>query len=391
MEANPFFKARIMTTGPTPVPDFVLNAMSGSVYYHRGPAFASIMKEVRSLLPKLFGTTQETLVFNGTGTLAMEGAIANFFNAGDKVLAINGGKFGERWAQQARVYGCQVIEIKSDRGVAVSNELVQKHCDENPDLKGILVHLSETSTGVKHDVKSIAQMASRLKDCLTLVDAVTAVGVFEIPMDRWGMDVVVGGSQKGLMMPPGLSFGVASEKAWRRSETVKGIRYYLDWRKEKKAALENTGAFTSAVTLVGGLLEVLRYFEKTGHKNIFSRNWKMTFATREAAKAMGLGLLVKNDAHVSAACTSLLVEGSYPGKIRDRYGFTISGGQDELKGKIVRIGHMGYLDAWDVLNQLIAVARVAEKDFGLKLNLNAGLEAFWNVIESEKDFTPKGE
>jgi aspartate aminotransferase-like enzyme len=384
---NCFFKQRIVTTGPTPVPDFVLSAMTNSVFYHRGPAFAEIMKEVRELLPPIFGTQNEVLVFNGTGTLAMEGAIANFLAPGDEVINVNAGKFGERWGQQAKVYGCQVHEIKVEHGSAVAVSDVEALLQKHPHVRGILVHASETSTGVRHDVKAIAALAQKQKDCLCIVDGVTSVGVFHVPMDAWGIDVLVGGSQKGMMLPPGLSFGTASQKAWARSESLKNVRYYMDWRKERKAALENTGAFTSAVTLVGGLREVLRYFHKEGLETIFKRNWKMCFATRQAAKAMGFDLLVKNDSQVSAACTSILAEGSFTGEIRKKYGMTVSGGQDALKGKIVRVGHMGWIDAWDVANQIWSVGVVGQQ-LGKNVNPELGLKTFFDVVNSNVDFTP---
>lgn len=382
-----FHKPRILTTGPTPVPEFILAAMSGSVHYHRGPAFAAIMEECRKLLPAVFGTQQEALIFSGTGTLAMEGAVANFFNAGDSVISINSGKFGARWTSQAKIYGCKVHEIYVERGQAVDVKEVEKLLQAHPEVRGVLVHASETSTSARHDVKAIAQLAKKQKDCLTLVDGVTSVGVFSVPMDKWGVDVLVGGSQKGFMLPPGLSFGAASERAWARSETVKNVRYYLDWRREKKAAQENAGAFTSAVTLIGGLQAALRYFHEQGLENIYRRNWKMTFATRRAAEAMGFELLVKKDEHASAACTALVAEGSYGKIFRERYGMTVSGGQDELKGKIVRIGHMGYIDGWDVLSQLIAVGKATEQ-LGRKMNVTAGIETFLKLADSNEDFTP---
>ena len=384
-----FFKERIVTTGPTPVPESVHAAMASSVLYHRGPAFAKIMKEVRTLLPKVFGTTKECLVFSGSGTMAMEGAIVNFFNSGDEVISINSGKFGERWGQQARVYGCKVHELMVPHGEAVKLEDVESCFKKNPNARGILVHASETSTGVRHDVKSIAAMAKSRTDCLTLVDGVTALAVFSLPMDKWELDVVVGGSQKGFLLPPGISFGSASDRAWARAESVKSTRYYLDWRKERKAAAENTGAFTSPVTLIGGLLEALRIFESTGLENVYKRGWKMCEATRAAAVAMGFELLVANMKDVSSACTAIKAEGSYTSKIRERFGMTVSGGQDALKGKIVRIGHMGYIDAWDVLNQIIALGQVAQLDMNRQVSLSAGVDAFFKVVNSETDCTPE--
>jgi len=384
---NAFFKPRMVTTGPTPVPDFVLAAMSNSVYYHRSPAFAEVMEETRKLLPKVFGTKQDTLLFGGTGTLAMEGAIANFFNPGDKVIAVDAGKFGKRWADMAKIYGLNAQIITVERGQAVNVEKIAELLKAHPDTRGILVHASETSTGVRHDVKSIAKLASSAKDCLTLVDGVTSLGIFSVPMDAWGVDVLVGGSQKGFMLPPGLSFGAASERAWKRCEEIKNVRYYLDWRKERKANAENSGAFTSVVTLIGGLREVLRYFDKEGLENVYRRNWKMAAATRKAAVAMGFELFVKDENAYSAVCTAIKAEGSYTGKARSQYGLTVSGGQDELKGKIVRFGHMGYIDGWDVMAQLQAVGRIAP-GLGKPVDLAKSMTAFWEVMDSNNDFTP---
>jgi len=385
---NCFFKTRIMTTGPTPVPDFVHAAMTTSVFYHRGPAFAEVMQEVRMKLPKVFGTKQEVLIFSGSGTLAMEGAIANFFNPGDHVISINAGKFGERWGQQAKVYGLQVHEITVAHGQAVDVKKVEELLETIPNVRGVLSHISETSTGVRHDVKAITKLAHSKKDCLSLVDCVTACGVFAIPMDQWGIDVVIGGSQKGMMLPPGLAFGSASERAWQRADQVKSTRYYMDWRKEIKNAVQNTGAFTSPVTLIGGLREVLRYFEKVGLDNVYRRSWKLSAATRAAAQAMGFELFVKNALEASAACTPVMAEGNYTSQIRERFGMTISGGQDALKGKIVRIGHIGYIDAWDVMSQLMSVAWVAKQQ-GKKMDIEAGVGVFFNTVNDTKDYTPQ--
>ncbi len=382
-----FFKNRIVTTGPTPVPDFILGAMTESVYYHRSPAFSEVMQEVRALLPTLFGTKEEVLLFSGTGTLAMEGAIANFFNVGDTVVAVNSGKFGSRWVDQARIYGCNVVEIFVERGQAVKVTDVEKALSQNKNVRGILIHASETSTGVRHPVKEIAKLAQKEKDCLCLVDAVTATGVFSVPMDAWGLDVVVAGSQKGLMLPPGLSFGAVSPRAWERTQSIKNVRYYLDWRKEKKALLENSGAFTSAVTLIGGLREVLKYYQKVGIENVYKKNWKLCFATRAAIQKAGLSLFVKEDAAASAACTALMAGPTWTSQLRQKFGLTVSGGQDELKGKIVRIGHLGYIDGWDVAAQLLSIGEIAKAE-GQKIDSAAMMAQFFAIIGEEKDFTP---
>jgi len=375
-----------MSPGPTPVPNFALAAMADSVRYHRGPAFSEIMSRCRELLPPLFGTKQEVLIFSGSGTLAMEGAISNFFNPGEEVIAVNSGKFGARWADQARVYGLKVHEIYVERGKTVDLAEIEKLM--SPNIRGLLIHASETSTGARHDVKGASEIAHRQPNCLVAVDAVTALAVYSVPTDEWGIDIIVGGSQKGFMLPPGLSFGSCSPRAWEKAQSVKNVRYYMDWRKERKAAEKNTGAFTSPVTLIGGLRSVLEYFNKVGVDSIYQKNWKLCFASRAALKKMGATLLVENDIHVSPACTAFMIDEKFNAKaFPSIYSMTLAGGQDELKGKIVRVGHLGYMDAWDVLNQLIAIGRLFEKA-GRKIDFGAVVETYMAIVESEEDFTP---
>ena len=382
-----FFKNRILTAGPTPVPDYVLSAMSSGVLYHRGSEFAGIMQKCREKLKKLFGTAEEVLIFSGTGTLAMEGAVQNFFNPGEEVICVNGGKFGERWLQQAKVYGLNAKEIFVERGRALDLETLKSQI--TAETKGVFVHSSETSTGARHSIKQIGKfLKEKAPQALLCVDGVTSVGVFGTPMDAWGIDVLVSGSQKALMLPPGLSLGAASKKAWAKCESVKNTRYYNDWRKTKKTALENTGPFTSPVTLVAGLLSVLNAFEEMGYERLYEKSWRLMKATREACKAMGLQLLVKKDEDASPACTSVLTEGLIDTKSFKKLGLTVSGGQDELKGKIVRLGHIGYMDAWDVLSQIVALSKAFEEK-GKAVNLMEGMKKFWEVIEAPVDQTPE--
>ena len=382
-----FFKNRILTAGPTPVPDYVLSAMSSGVHYHRGAEFGAIMQQCREKLKKLFGTQEEVLIFSGTGTLAMEGAVQNFFNPGEEVICINAGKFGERWIQQAKVYGLDAKEIFIERGRALDIAALESQLSSK--TKGIFVHSSETSTGARHSIKQIAKLIKeKAPDALLCVDGVTSVGVFGTPMDAWGIDVLVSGSQKALMLPPGLSLGAARKKAWAKCETVKNTRYYNDWRKTRKTALENTGPFTSPVTLIAGLLSVLNAFEEMGYERLYEKSWRLMKATREACKAMGLQLLVKRDEDASPACTSVLTEGLIDTKAFKKLGLTISGGQDELKGKIIRLGHIGYMDGWDVLSQIIALSK-AFSEKGKSVNLSAGLSKFWEVLENPVDQTPE--
>jgi aspartate aminotransferase-like enzyme len=383
---NVFYKSRILTAGTTPVPDFVLSAMSSSVHYHRGPDFAQVMSECRVMLQKLFQTKEEVMIFSGTGTLAMEGAVQNFFDVGDEVVAVNSGKFGHRWSQQSKIYGLKVKEVLVERGRAVDLDVLEKELTAN--TRGVLIHSSETSTGVRHPVKEISQLLKqKAPNALLLVDGVTSVGVFATPMDEWGIDVLVAGSQKGLMLPPGLSLGAASARAWKRCEEVKNVRYYNDWRKTKKTALENTGPFTSPVTLVGGLHAVLKYFEKIGYENLYEKSWRLMKASRAALSSMGVRLFVENENEASAACTSIYSEGLIDTKSLKKLGMSISGGQDELKGKILRVGHIGYMDGWDILCQILGIAK-AFKMNSKDLDLQAGIDAFWKVVEDPQDQTP---
>jgi len=379
---SPFFKKRLMTAGPTPVPDFVHSAMSSAVYYHRAKDFGEVVQRCRQKLPQVFGTQEEVLILSGSGTLAMEGSICNFINRGDQVIAIDSGKFGSRWAEQARIYGAEVIELFVERGQAVDvlklEELLKKH----PKTKAVLSHASETSTGVKHDVQAITKLCHQLEDCLSLVDGVTAVGVFSVPMDEWGIDVLIAGSQKGFMLPPGLSFASASKRAQERMEAVQNTRYYMDWRKEYKALKKNTGAFTSPVSLIAGLDVALDYYLNIGLENVYRKNNIMKKATRAGALGMGFSLLVEKEQQASEACTAIICDGSLVNKIRESYGLTISGGQDELKGKILRIGHMGYIDAWDVYSSLTVLGHEsARKNEAIKVS--QGLEAFWKVVSHD--------
>lgn len=389
MKSSLFFKPRLLTPGPSPVPDFVVSAMQTGLYYHRSPEFAGIVKECRQMLGQVFATKQEVLMLTGSGTLAMEASIVSLFNEGDLVIAINSGKFGARWIDQAKVYGLKVVELKVAAGSAVKIKDVEDAAKNHPDAKGILVHASETSTSVRHDIKSISKVAHSLKDCLMVVDGITAVGIVAVPMDAWGIDVLCSGSQKGFMLPPGLSLIALSDRAWNRTSQVQVKGYYMDLRKERKAQAEGSTAFTGAVTLIAGLHASLKFITDFGVDDFFEARWKMVFAARAAIRSMGLKLFVDHDSDCSPSCTAVLTEGLIANKdLKTNFGLTVAGGQDDLKGKIVRIGHLGYMDAWDVLNQLVALAWVFEAK-GKKVDLPAGIAAFKAEIDLATSRVPE--
>ncbi len=369
-------KKYLLAPGPTPVPETTLMAMSGPILHHRTPQFSEIFYETEELLKYVFQTTGEVLIIASSGTGAMEGSIANLFSAGDEVIAVNGGKFGERWGQIAEAYGLKVHWLKVEWGKAVEVSAVKELLDANPNVKGVLTQASETSTTVAHPVREIAAL-TKDRDCLTVVDGITAVGVFDVPMDDWGIDVLVSGSQKAFMLPPGLAFAAFSEKAWGFAEKSTSTKYYLDFTKERKKIAQKTTAYTPAVSLIVGLRESLNLIKTEGLRNVFARHDRLARATRAAGTALGLKLLAPDTP--SNAVTGIFVPEDIDGAafvkyLRDDMGVTIAGGQDHLKGKIVRVAHLGYADTFDVIIAISAI-EMALKRFGADVTLGSGVSA----------------
>ncbi|MCD6151871.1 MAG: alanine--glyoxylate aminotransferase family protein, partial [Deltaproteobacteria bacterium] len=332
--------------------------MSMPILHHRAPAYKAIFEEVRAGLKYLFQTKEEVLVFASSGTGAMEGTIANMFSPGDKVIAVNGGKFGERWGQIASGYGLEVIVIDVPWGTAVSPGDIADCLAREGDVRGVLMQASETSTGVMHPVKAIADLVKNREQTILIVDAITGVGVFDLPMDEWGLDVVVTGSQKALMLPPGLAFAAVSQKAWGFNKTSILPRYYFDFAKELKNAQKSQNAYTPAVSLIIGLREVLAMIREETLEGVFARHARLANATRAGVQALGLELFAPDDP--SNAVTAVKAPEGVDGQdvvkvLRDDYGVTIAGGQDHVKGKIFRLAHLGYVDDLDVLTGLTAL------------------------------------
>ncbi len=374
-------KKYLLAPGPTPVPESALLAMASPVIHHRTPQFSAIFKEAAELLKDLFQTRMEVLILAASGTGAMEGTITNCLSPGDEVIAINGGKFGERWGKISEAYGLKVHWIKVEWGHAVDIAEVEKVLNDNPNVRAVLTQASETSTTVAHPVHEIAAL-TKDRDCLTVVDGITAVGVFDVPMDDWGIDVLVSGSQKALMLPPGLAFAALSEKAWKFTETSTCPRFYFDFAKERKNLGNDTSAYTPAVSLITGLLECLRLLKEEGLENVFKRHDRLARATRAACVALGLELLAP-ESPSDAATGAFLPEGIDGGKfvkyIRDDVGVTLAGGQDHLKGKIIRIAHLGYVDTFDTIIAISAI-EMALKKFGHNVMLGAGVAAAEEIL-----------
>lgn len=368
-------KRYLLAPGPTPVSPEVLLAMAKPVIHHRAPEFGELFGEVREGLKWLFQTHNDVLILASSGTGGMEGAVANFLSPGDRALVVNGGKFGERWGKICKTFGVHVTEIKVEWGHAVDPQAVADALKKDPAIKAVYVQASETSTGVAHDTKALAEVVRTCEGTILVVDAITALGVFDIQTDAWGLDVVVTGSQKALMLPPGLAFVSVSEKAWQVAEKARNGAFYFDLKKERASQVKNQTAYTPAVSMIIGLQEVLRTLKAEGLDAVFARQERLAHAMREGVKAAGLSLFPKMSPSnaLTAICAPDGVDGQAIYKnLRVQYGITAAGGQDHLKGKIFRIAHMGYADTFDVIMSLAAVEMVL-KSLGHSIKLGSGV------------------
>ncbi|MBM4133189.1 MAG: alanine--glyoxylate aminotransferase family protein [Nitrospira sp.] len=368
-------KRYLLAPGPTPVPPEVLLAMARPMIHHRAPEFDPIFQEVREGLKWLFQTRNDVLILASSGTGGMEGAVSNFLSPGDKALVINGGKFGERWGKLCKTFGAQVQEIKVEWGHSVDPKQVADALKKDPAIKAVYVQASETSTAVTHDVKALGQIVKGAPETILVVDAITALGVFDLKTDEWGLDVVITGSQKALMLPPGLAFVSVSEKAWQLAEKAKNTSFYFNFKREKDNQQKNQTAFTPAVSMILGLQEVLKMLKAEGLESVFARQTQMAHALREGVKAAGMEIFAKGTP--SDAVTAINAPAGVDGQaiyknLRVQYGITAAGGQDHLKGKIFRISHMGYLDRFDVILALAATEMVL-KGLGHPISLGKGV------------------
>jgi aspartate aminotransferase-like enzyme len=374
-------KPYLLAPGPTPVPPEVLAAVAQPLIHHRTPAFAAVLGEVQEGLRELFGTTQDVLVLAASGTGAMEGAVSNLLSPGDAVVVVNGGKFGERWTKICRAYGVVVHEIAVEWGRAVEPAAVAAALDAHPEARAVFVQASETSTCALHPVPALAEI-TRARETLLVVDGITAVGVLPLPMDQLGIDVLVTGSQKALMLPPGLAFVALSPRAWAAAERARLPRFYFDFVRERRGVAERSTAWTPAISLIQGLRVALRMLRTEGWANVYARHARLARATRAGAAALGLSLLAPDAP--SPAATAICVPAGVDGGalvryLRDRMQVTFAGGQDRLKGRIVRIAHLGWVGAFDVVVALGAL-EMALRHFGVAVELGRGVGAAEAVL-----------
>ncbi len=376
-------KNYLLTPGPTSLPAEVLEALAKPIIHHRTPQFQAILKEAVEGLKYIFQTKNDVFVLSSSGTGAMEAAVANLLSPGDSAITVEGGKFGERWTELCQAYGVKAEVIKVEWGKAVSpSEISLKLKNKNSKIKAVFVTLCETSTAVTNDIRAIADVL-RNTETVLVVDAISGLGVIDLKTDQWGVDVVVSGSQKGLMLPPGLGFISVSEKAWKLIDQAKSPRYYFDLRLCKKAWAQTDTPFTTSVSLVVALNAALKMLKAEGLENVFKRCGKLAEAVRAAAKAMGLKLYAQESCSsdaVTAVCVPAGIDGEKLVKtMRDIHGITIAGGQAELKGKVFRIASMGYLNEFDIILALACLEKVLFQ-MGYKFELGAGLKAAQEVF-----------
>ena len=370
-------KKYLFTPGPAPVPPEVLLEMARPIIHHRTPEFSAALDSAREGMKPLYGTASEVILLAATGTGAMEAAVINLLQPGEHAIFVNGGKFGERWGKLLAAFGVVGHEVRVEWGRAARPEQVEDAFKAYPNSRAVLVQASETSTCAVHPIAAIGEV-TRKRDAMLIVDGITSVGVFEQKMDEWGVDAFVTGSQKALMLPPGLGMVAMSARALNVAKTVKTPRFYFDLLKELKAQRdEHTTAWTAAVSLIFGLNKSLEMIHAETLPHVYARHALMAEATREAAFALGLKLLAPDNP--APGVTGILVpEGLDGGKLvkflRDSLGVSIQGGQDQMKGKLVRIGHMGFLSPFDMLIAVGAL-EMGLQQIGAKFELGAGVAA----------------
>lgn len=374
-------KERLFTPGPTPLlPEAQARALSATLH-HRTDEFRRLMRETIDLLKYYFNTQNDVLILASSGTGAMEAALTNLVSPGEKVLVGTAGKFGERWVGLARAFGAEVVTVESPYGQCVPIPQMKKRLESDGPFRAVLVQATESSTGVRHDVEALAGAVAAYPETALVVDAITGLGTTDLRPDQWGVDILIGGSQKATMIPPGLAFLSVSDKAWAMIGKSKTARYYFDLAKERKSQAKGESSYTPPTTLVVALRAALEYIRKIGRENLVANAAMLAEATRESAKALGLRLFA--ECSPANAVTSIRApEGVDSGEIvkgmRTRFGAIVSNGQGSMKGQIFRLAHLGYYDALDLFASVAALEIVLLK-LGQKVELGSGVRAAQEV------------
>lgn len=365
------------------MPERVLLRMAHPMIHHRTPQFSAIFAETKRMLEQVIQTKNDALMLASSGSGAMEAAVTNLCSPGDTIIYVNGGKFGARWGKIAAKYGVKTVEIKVEWGTAVEATVVEAALNANPDAKGIFLQASETSTTTEHPIRELARLTAARASCVTVVDAITALGIIDMPMDDWGLDVVISGSQKAFMLPPGLAMIALSDKAWTLTKSATCPKFYFDLATEQKSqrAGQDTTAWTPAVALILGLNEVLNMMFEEGLDNIHARHALLAQATRAGVAALGMKPLSSTPA--TSATGAFVPDGvdgaAFVKYLRDTMGVTFAGGQDHLKGKIIRIAHLGYYDVFDICTAISAI-EIALNRFSYPIKMGHGVAAAQAVL-----------
>jgi len=367
----------LLTPGPTQVPPQLCEVLGRPIIHHRTPQFQDFIKQAVEGLKYVFQTQNDVYIMTSSGTGAMEASIVSFLSPGDKVLSIDAGKFGERWAELCQAYGIDAKIVKVEWGKSIDPEVIKKMLAEDKSIKAVLATHSETSTGIQQDIEGLGRVI-RDTPAILIVDAVSGLGVCDLKTDAWSVDVVASASHKGLMLPPGLAFVSVSAKAAALMATAKCQSYYFDLKKYKKAIAKTDTPFTPAIGVLIALVESLRIIKEKGLENLFKHYGRLAKGTRAGVKALGLELFA-DDSCISTVLTAVKVPAGVEGEkimkiMRDTYGITIAGGQGEMQGKIIRIAHMGCLDEWDVITGISCLEKVL-KQLGYNFTLGAGVAA----------------
>ncbi len=373
-------KQRLLTPGPTPLLPKALHAMMGSDIHHRTEDFRKLYKQVLTDLKEIMGTKEsDVIIMVASGTGGLEAAATNCLSPGDKVIVCSAGKFGERFENIAKAFGLNAVTLKAEYGDVVTPDRVGTALAENPDTKAVMVQASETSTGAMHDVKAMGALVKQT-GAILIVDAITGLGTMPLDIDGWGLDIVVGGSQKSFMIPPGLAFVSVSPKAWKAMDSAKLPRFYFDLKREQKNAVNGESAWTPNTSLLLAMGEALSYIKQLGMDKLVENAELLALAMREAAVAMGLKLF--SSAPGNSVTAVRAPEGMDSGVIvkefRNRFGAIIANGQGTMKGQIFRIAHLGYFDFVDLF-AMVAALEVILNANGFKVPYGAGVQAVQNV------------
>ena len=369
-------KQRLLTPGPTPLYPPALHAMMASDMHHRTEDFRKVYRACLADLKELMGTSNDVLMFAASGTGAMDATVSNLFSRGDKVVVCVAGKFGERWAEIAKAYGLDANVLTVPYGQSVSPEMLQSALAADPSVKGVFVQASETSTGAAHDVAAMGKAVAKT-DAIMVVDAITGLGTMPLDIDRWALDVVIGGSQKAFMIPPGLAFMSISPKAWKLGESGNLPHYYFNLKKEKKSGDAGESSWTPATSLILALGEALKYVKSIGMDNLVANAQMLAHATRTAAERLGLELFspwCPGSSVTAIKAPKGMDSGVFVKEFRNRFGAIIANGQGSMKGQIFRIAHLGYFDFADLFSMIAGLEIILNAN-GFAVPYGAGVAA----------------